>query len=100
MIIGYGMIDLFLEGVHSLKGKRRIVLKILDRSRNKFPISMAEVDMQDLWQRARLGYCVVGSDRRVVERILQQVADFVESLHVAQITWLETGIVIEKGQKV
>ena len=61
---------------------------------------MAEVDMQDLWQRARLGYCVVGSDRRVVERILQQVADFVESLHVAQITWLETGIVIEKGQKV
>ena len=99
MVIGYGMIDLFMDGVRSLKGKRRIVLKILDRTRNKFPVSITEVDMHDLWQRARLGYCVVGTSQKIVERTLQQVCDYVESLHLAQVTMMETGIVIEKGQR-
>ena len=98
-MIGYGMIDLFMDGVRSLKGKRRIVLKILDRTRNKFPVSITEVDMHDLWQRARLGYCVVGTSQKIVERTLQQVCDYVESLHLAQVTMMETGIVIEKGQR-
>ena len=94
------MIDLFMDGVESLKGKRQIVLKILDRTRHRFPVSMSEVDMQNLWQRARLGYCVVGSSREVVERILHQVADYVESLHLAEVTQVETGWFVEKGQKV
>jgi len=94
------MIDLFMEGVGSLKGKRQIVLRILDRTRRRFPVSMSEVDMQDLWQRARLGYCVVGTSREVVDRILQQVVDYVESLQLAQVTQVETGWFIEKGQRV
>jgi len=99
MVIGYGMIDLFMEGVGSLKGKRRIVLKILDRTRNKFPVSITEVDRQGLWQRARIGYCVVGTNQEIVQRTLTQVCDYVESLHLAQVTQVETGIVIEKGQR-
>ncbi len=100
MVIGYGMIDLFMDGVTSLKGKRRIVRKVMDRTRNKFPISITEVDMHDLWQRARLGYCVVGTSQDIVERTLHQVCDYVESLHLAQVTQMEVGIVIEKGQRV
>lgn len=100
MVVGYGMMDLFMEGTGSLKGKRRIILKILGRTRNRFPISMSEVDMHDLWQRARLGYCVVGTNQKVVERILHQVVDYVESLHLAQVTQYETGLMIEKGKKV
>ncbi len=94
------MMDLFMDGVGSLKGKRQIVLKILDRTRHRFPVSISEVDMQDLWQRARLGYCVVGSSREVVDRVLQQVVDYVESLQLAQVTQVETGWFIEKGQRV
>ena len=82
MVIGYGMIDLFMGGVGSLKGKRRIILKILGRTRHRFPISMSEVDMQDLWQRARLGYCVVGSSQEVVERILHQVIEEIRSAQI------------------
>ncbi len=100
MVIGYGMMDLFMDGVESLKGKRRIIVRIMDRTRHRFPVSISEVDMQDLWQRARLGYCVVGPSRNVVERILRQVADYVESLHLAQVTQVETGVIIEKGQRV
>ncbi len=94
------MLDLYMDGVGSLKGKRRIVLRIMDRTRHRFPVSISEVDMQDLWQRARLGYSVVGASREVVERILRQVADYVESLHLAQVTRVETGFFIEKGQRV
>ncbi len=94
------MIDLFMDGITSLKGKRRIVRKIMDRTRNKFPVSITEVDMHDLWQRARLGYCVVGTNQEIVGRMLHQVCEYVESLHLAQVTQIETGIIIEKGQRV
>ena len=55
--------------------------------------------MQGLWQRARIGYCVVGTNQEIVQRTLTQVCDYVESLHLAQVTQVETGIVIEKGQR-
>ncbi len=100
MVVGYGMMDLFMEGVESLKGKRAIVLKIMGRTRHHFPVSISEVDMQNLWQRSRLGYCVVGANREMVQRILDQVVEYVESLHLAQITQVETGYVVEKGQRV
>jgi uncharacterized protein YlxP (DUF503 family) len=99
MIIGYGMVDVFMEGVGSLKAKRSIVLKILDKTRNKYPVSVSEVAMQELWQRSRIGYCVAGSSRTVVERIVEQVPDFMESLHLAQVTAVDTGLIVEKGSR-
>lgn len=69
---------MFLPECCSLKAKRRIVKSILDKIRHRFNISVAEVDHQDLWQRAVLGFACVGSNRKVVEKILSGIVRFVE----------------------
>ena len=54
MIVGLLHLDLHLPGVRSLKGKRHILRSLEARLRNRFNVAIAEVEHQDLWQRARL----------------------------------------------
>jgi hypothetical protein len=68
-----------------LKQKRGVVKAIVQRLRNRFNISVAEVDGQETWQRAVLGLAVVGCDAQGVRRRLRTAVEFVESLHLAEI---------------
>lgn len=86
MVVGLGTIDLHLAGVQGLKEKRGVVRRVLERTRNRFPVSAAEVDNLDLHQKATLGFAVVSNDARVADSILNQVVDYVEGLHLAEIT--------------
>ena len=63
--------DLHLEGCHSLKDKRSVLQRLKADLRRKLNVSVAEVEHQDLWQRAGLACAAVGSDRRVVEETLR-----------------------------
>ena len=85
MIVGICSIELRLAANHDLKGKRKVLKSIKDRVRNRFNVSIAEVDDLDLWQRASLGVACVSKDRDVVERTLAHVATFVEGLHLASV---------------
>ena len=53
--IGVLTLELRLENSHSLKEKRHVVKSLKDRLRHKFNVSVAEIDYQDLWQRAAAG---------------------------------------------
>ena len=70
--------DLHLEGCQSLKDKRAI-LQSLKAELRKLNVSVAEVDHQDLWQRAGLACGAVGSDRRVVEETLRGADQVIEA---------------------
>ena len=85
MVIGAATLELYLHGVHSLKEKRGIVRRILERTRHQFPVSAAEVGQQDLHQQATRGLAVVSSDGRVADSILNKALDFIENLHLAEI---------------
>jgi len=63
----------------SLKGKRQILKSIITRLRNRFNISVAEVDDQDLWQLATIGVCFVSNNSRYTNEVLSKVVDFVIS---------------------
>jgi uncharacterized protein len=78
-------LSLVLPENHSLKGKRGVLKSIQARVGNQFNISVAECGDQDLWQRAVLGFGVVGSSRAVVEASLQKVVDFVDDLKLAEV---------------
>src|SRR5208282_6567577 len=67
MVIGVMRLTLFLPENHSLKGKRQVLRAIKARVRNKFNVSVAETDENDMWQRAELGICQVGNDRAFVD---------------------------------
>lgn len=83
MVIGVMEIRLWLSEAHSLKDKRQVVKSVKDKIRDRFNVAVAEVADQDLWQKALLAVCTVGSDGRVVNARLDQVVNFVERLQVA-----------------
>lgn len=85
MIVGAAAIELHVHGSTSLKEKRGVVRSISQRVRNRFSVSVAEVGGQGTWTRAILGVATVGSDAVVVRRVLDQVVDFVEELHLAEL---------------
>ncbi len=85
MVVGVLKLTLYLPENHSLKGKRGVLKKIKARVRNTFNVSIAECEAHDLWQRAVLGVCKVGSDEAYVDGALRSVSRFVEDLHVAEL---------------
>lgn len=78
MVVGVCQISLSLPGVTSLKAKRSIVRKVLDRTANRFNVSVAEVAQQDAHRQAILGFAVVSGDRRHANSMLDSIAEFVE----------------------
>lgn len=78
MVVGVCQISLSLPGVTSLKAKRSILRKVLDRTANRFNVSVAEVGQQDTHRRATLGFAVVSGDRRHANSMLDAIATFVE----------------------
>lgn len=74
MPIAYCTLEIFIPYSQSLKEKRMILRKAQDRLRARTNFSIAEVEHQDLWQRAKLAAVTVGSDNAVLERVTQ---DFV-----------------------
>lgn len=73
MPIGVLTLELHLPQAHSLKEKRFVVRKMKDRLRARFNVAVAELDHQDLWQRAVLGVVSISSDRKGLEALFEAV---------------------------
>jgi len=77
MNVGVCKISLRLPENLSLKGKRQVLKSIVTRVRNKFNVSVAEVDNHDRWQLATVGVCLVSNDNRYTNEVLSKIADFI-----------------------
>lgn len=73
--IGVLTLEILLQNAHSLKDKRHVVKGLKDRLRSKFNVAVAEIDYQDLWQRAAVAVVTVASDHGHAERVLQTVEE-------------------------
>jgi uncharacterized protein len=71
--IGVLTLEIRVENSHSLKDKRHVVKSLKERLRQKFNVSVAEIDCQDLWQRSVVAAVTVASDHAYGERVLQAV---------------------------
>jgi uncharacterized protein YlxP (DUF503 family) len=83
-----------LEDSHSLKEERHVVESLKSRLRNRFNVSVAEIDYQDLWQRAAIAAVTVSSDHAHAEKVLRSVEEEAASLLGgslvgASVEWLE-----------
>jgi len=85
VIVGLITWDLHLVACHSLKEKRQIVKSLKDRLHQRFNVSAAETDHQDLWQRAEVSACVVSTDRRHAEQVLREADRLVDGAAGARI---------------
>jgi len=78
MHIGVLTLHLSVEGAGSLKDKRQVIRSLVQRVRNKFNVSAAEVDDLNVWRRATLGVAVVSNDAAFANQVLSKVVDHVE----------------------
>ena len=85
MVAGIGIIIFRLHDCRSLKGKRKIVKSIIARVRNNFNVSAAEVGSNDVYQRAEIGFALVGNDRKVINSKVDKLFNFAENLGLAEI---------------
>lgn len=85
MVVGVGLIELFIHNSGSLKSKRHVVKSILGKVRSKFDISIAEVGGHDKWQRCTLGYAVVSTETGHAHSMLQTVSGYIEGLYLAEV---------------
>ena len=79
MHIGVCTIDLMLPGNGSLKGKRSVIKSIVTRVSREFNVSIAEVEDQDLWQRAVLGVACVSSSASYAHGQMERVVQWIEN---------------------
>ena len=76
--VALGLVELHLPDVDSLKGKRHALKGLKERVRARFEVSVAEVDHQDLWQRATLAVAYVSADARHANEVVSKAMDFIE----------------------
>jgi len=79
MIIETLEIRLYASWVHSLKEKRMIVKSLIAKIRNKFNVSIAEVDDQDIHQSIVLGLSCVAGNTALADSIIDNVITFIEN---------------------
>jgi hypothetical protein len=91
MFVGIVRIELHIPAATSLKEKRSVVRSLKDRIRQRVRAAVAEVDHQDLWQRAALGVAVVSGESRQVDEQLQAIRNLVQGTFEAELLdWQES----------
>lgn len=89
MVVAACRIELYIPESNSLKAKRKVIKSLKDQVSNRFNVAIAEVELQDLWQRSILGIVTVSNDRKMVDATLAKVISFVERTDLAIIAHYE-----------
>jgi uncharacterized protein YlxP (DUF503 family) len=84
MVAGLGIITFRLHDCRSLKGKRQVVKAIIGRLRNNFNVSVAEVGSNDIYQRAEIGFALVGNNRTLINSKIDKIFNFADELGLAE----------------
>jgi uncharacterized protein len=94
MVVGIAKLDIFLPENHSLKEKRHDLRKIVEKTKGKFNISIMEVDPSNLWQRATVGFAVVGVNQDHVSATIEKVSESIESMYIGKVIGCRTEIMV------
>ena len=78
MVIGVLELDIRLFSPNSLKDKRSIIKRLINRLRNTFNVSVSEIGHQDLWQRALMGVALITTEKSFAQKVLSKIIKFVE----------------------
>lgn len=79
MILGICTCEIFIFNANSLKSKRSVIKSIINKSKNRFYISIAEVGENDKWQKSVIAFSTISNDKKIVEESMEKVIDFFDS---------------------
>ncbi len=92
MFVCVARVSLDIPGSGSLKAKRQVLRRITDRVKARFNVSVAEVDENDLWQRAVIALALVGNEKPFVNEQMDKIIHFIEEMYVATVSGRELEI--------
>ncbi len=92
MFVCVSRLTLAIPESGSLKAKRQILRRITDRLKARFNVAVAEVEDNDLWQKATIALAVVGNERRHVNEQMDKIIHSVEEMYVAPLVSREIEI--------
>jgi uncharacterized protein len=85
MLVALTRFDLRIPGCSSLKEKRHVVKGLTAGIRQKFNVSVAEVDHHDKWQRATLGVSAVTGETYHARRVMHEIEKYVSTWPAVEI---------------
>ncbi len=85
MIVGLLTLDLHIHGANSLKEKRLVIKSLIERTRNKFNVSVSEVDAQELWQRSIIGIAYVANETIIINSVFEKIRNLVLNTHSVEL---------------
>jgi uncharacterized protein YlxP (DUF503 family) len=94
MVIGISRIEIYLPENHSLKENRHSMTRIVESTKGKFNISIMEIDQTNLWQKATVGFAVVGVKQDHVSSTIENVARYIESMYIGKVIASKTEIMV------
>lgn len=89
MVVGIVRLKIYAPWVHSLKEKRTLVKSICSKIKNKFNVSIAEVEDRDIHQSVVIGFACVTSDNSHADQIIDKVLGFIEGNTEGEIVKIE-----------
>lgn len=89
MIVGAAKVTLYVPWVHSLKEKRMIVKSLCAKISNKFNVSVAEIEEQDIHQRIVIAFACVTGEARLADSVIDHVLNFIEGNTEGEIIHVE-----------
>jgi hypothetical protein len=92
MVVGTGLITLRLHDCRSLKAKRKVVKSMINRLRNNFNASVSEVGSNDIYQKAEIGFSLVGNDAGLINSKIDKLFNLAEDMGLAEIVDTEMEI--------
>ncbi len=93
MLIATVKIKIHLPWVHSLKEKRMVVKSLIAKLGNKFNVSVAEIEEQNIHQIAVLGVAGIAGDAAMADSVIDHVLNFTEENTEGEIISVEREVI-------
>jgi len=93
MVVGICIITFRIHECRSLKEKRRVVKSLIRKVQNSFNASVAEVGSHDIYQKAEIGFSLVGTDQRVINSKSDKILNMLDATGLAEIIDSELEII-------
>lgn len=85
MIVGLLTLDLHIPEANSLKTKRMVIRSLIDKIKNKFNVSVAEVDAQNLWQRSVIAIAYVSNETVMINMVFEKIRTLINNTYSVEL---------------
>ncbi len=86
MVVGICIFELHFPTSRGLKEKRRVLKPLIERIHQRYRVSIAETDHQDLLQRAEISLAIVARNHLEAERMLDEIRNLIDDEGEAYLT--------------